>query len=98
MKVTWCEFKTVWRMVQALPTYSCNMVLRCHRRVWSCIVIQQQSAGFEKSKPLVPNHLFQFQQAVAVTRSIDGSNLQKVHAKVNTSSICKSLSFFWRAF
>ncbi|GFW50284.1 hypothetical protein TNCV_4697001 [Trichonephila clavipes] len=31
MKVTWCEISTVWRMVEALPTKSCNMVLRCGR-------------------------------------------------------------------
>ncbi|GFT70864.1 hypothetical protein TNCV_4163471 [Trichonephila clavipes] len=32
-----------------IPTKRCDMVLRCHRRVWSSIVIQQQNARSEKS-------------------------------------------------
>ncbi|GFW13265.1 hypothetical protein TNCV_4121631 [Trichonephila clavipes] len=77
----------------AAPNKSCNMVLLCHFRVWPRIVIQQQHTRFEKPRPLFPNRLFQFRQGLTVPNSIDGSNVQKVHAKVNASSVCKALSF-----
>ncbi|GFU05209.1 hypothetical protein TNCV_575381 [Trichonephila clavipes] len=76
-KITWCEIGTAWRMVYA----SCDMVLRWRHRVWSLIVLQQQNTRFEKPWQLFPNRLFQFRQGVTVPRSIDGPNLQTVHAK-----------------
>ncbi|GFW44059.1 hypothetical protein TNCV_998241 [Trichonephila clavipes] len=50
-----------------------------------------QIAIFEKPCPRFPNHLFQFRQCVTVLRSIGGSNLQKVHVKINATSVCKAL-------
>ncbi|GFU67136.1 hypothetical protein TNCV_3675501 [Trichonephila clavipes] len=44
------------------------MVLRCHRRVWSRIDIQQQNARSEKPKPPFPNHLIDFEQSVTIPR------------------------------
>ncbi|GFX95498.1 hypothetical protein TNCV_4825131 [Trichonephila clavipes] len=79
--------------VDALPTKSCTLVLRCHHRVWSRIVIQQRNARYEKSRPLFSKRLFQFRQGVTLPRSIDGYNLQKVQEKVNSSSVYKALRF-----
>ncbi|GFV31561.1 transposable element Tcb2 transposase [Trichonephila clavipes] len=98
MKVTWCKIRTVWQMVLVLPIKSCNMVLRCQRRVSLRIFIQKQNAVFQKHWPLFPNCLFPFRQGVTVPSSIDGSKLQKVNPKVNASSICKVLSFPARFF
>ncbi|GFU41907.1 hypothetical protein TNCV_2085921 [Trichonephila clavipes] len=55
MKVTWCGIRTV---IQELQTQSGNMVLRCRRRVWTCIITQQQNARFEKPRSLFPNRPF----------------------------------------
>lgn len=77
MEVTGCEIRTVG-LVKALPTKSCNMVLRCRHWVWSRNVIQQQNARCEKARPLFPNCLLQFRQGVTVPHSSDGSNRQKV--------------------
>ncbi|GFW31775.1 hypothetical protein TNCV_5039451 [Trichonephila clavipes] len=98
MKVTWYKIGTIWWMVYALPTKNCNMVLRCRCRVWPHIVIQQQNTRFEKPMSLLQNHLFQLRQGVTVPRSINGSNLQRVRAKVNASSVKKTLSFLWKTF
>ncbi|GFU61393.1 hypothetical protein TNCV_3404811 [Trichonephila clavipes] len=63
MKVTWCEIRTV---IQVLQITSCNMVLRCRRRVWTRIIIQQQNARFEKPRSLFANRPLQFRQGVTV--------------------------------
>ncbi|GFV64542.1 hypothetical protein TNCV_4965231 [Trichonephila clavipes] len=75
------------------PNQELRYGLRFHRRVWSRIVIQQQNDIFEKPRTVLLNNFFQFPQSITVQRSIDGSNLQKVHAKVSTSSVFKALSF-----
>ncbi|GFV34991.1 hypothetical protein TNCV_4053091 [Trichonephila clavipes] len=96
MKVTWCEIRTV---IQALQTNSCNMVLRCRRRVRTRIIIQQ-NARFEKPRSLFPNVRFNFDRVSQyLPRSIDGSNLQKKpRTKVNASSACKALKCSGKAF
>ncbi|GFU19581.1 hypothetical protein TNCV_21541 [Trichonephila clavipes] len=40
-----------------LPTETCNMVLRCRRRMWFRIVIQQQNARSKKPRSLFPESI-----------------------------------------
>ncbi|GFX10025.1 hypothetical protein TNCV_4101641 [Trichonephila clavipes] len=93
MKVTWCEIRTVWRWCR-------HSQLRV--AIWFCITVAECGLAMSSNNKtpdlrspglFFPNHRFQFRHGVTVPRSIDGSNHQKVLAKLNVSSVCKALSF-----
>ncbi|GFV30646.1 hypothetical protein TNCV_1465431 [Trichonephila clavipes] len=95
MKVTWCEIRTV---IYFLQTKNCITVLRCRRRLWNRVVIQQQDANFEMSRSLFRIASLQFRQGVTVPRIIDGSILQKFQENVNASSVCLKPRIFLEGF
>ncbi|GFS56821.1 hypothetical protein TNCV_2222321 [Trichonephila clavipes] len=65
--------------MKTLPIKSCSMmVLHCRCRVWSRIVVQQQNAMSEQTVHFFQITSLMFDLGVALPRSIDGSNLQKL--------------------
>ncbi|GFU92457.1 hypothetical protein TNCV_5018241 [Trichonephila clavipes] len=69
------------------------------RRVRTRIIIQQQNANLKSLGRFFRIVPFNFDRVSQyLPRSIDVSNLQKVHAKVNASSVCKALNCSGKAF